>query len=137
MHLKKPKTFWTCLVLFVVGALIVVNIIRFNYSDLTKPALFALLTGIGFISAGYGLWHMKQGGAILAIIISCLKITQILVYTTLNVYTPASVIIYSGIILLAIREWRYLWGAPLKVDSELRNREGVQHENKATLHTGV
>jgi uncharacterized membrane protein (DUF2068 family) len=108
MHLKKPKTFWICLVLFVVGALIAVNIFRFNYSDLTKLALFAFLTGIGFIVAGYGLWHMKQWGAVLAIILSCLKISQITLYTSVNVYTPASVIIYGGIILLAIHEWRSL-----------------------------
>ena len=108
MHLKKPKTFWTCLVLFAVGALIAVNIIRFNYSDFTRVALFAFLTGIGFISAGYGLWHMKQWGAVLAIVLSCLKMSQILLYTSLNAYTPASIIIYGGIILLAIHEWRGL-----------------------------
>jgi|GEM_PF-4351576 len=51
---------------------------------------------------------MKQWGAILAIIISCLKMSQILLYTTVNVYTPASIIMYGGIILLAIHEWRGL-----------------------------
>ena len=108
MHLKKPKTFWTCLVLFVLGALIAVNIIRFNYSDFTRLALFAFLTGIGFIVAGYGLWHMKQWGAILAIILSCVKLTQITLYTSVNVYTPGGIIMYGGIMLLAIHEWRYL-----------------------------
>ncbi len=74
MTLKKPKTFWTCIVLFVVGAVIAVNAIGFDFSDFTHLAIFALLTGIGFIVAGYGLWIMKKWGAILAIILSCLKL---------------------------------------------------------------
>jgi len=60
MAARRPETFWTCLVLFIVGAVITVNIIRFNYPDFTPLALFALLTGIGFIAAGYGLWIMKN-----------------------------------------------------------------------------
>jgi len=108
MTMRKPKTFWTCLVLFVVGVVITVNILRFNYPDFTPLASFALLTGIVFIVAGYGLWIMKQWGAILAIILSCLKLIQILLYTTLSVYTPGGIIIYGGIILLAVQEWRKL-----------------------------
>jgi hypothetical protein len=55
-----------------------------------------------------GLWHMKQWGAILAIIISCVKISQITLYTSVNIYTPGSIIIYGGIIMLVIHEWRSL-----------------------------
>jgi len=95
-------------VLFVIGIVIAVNIIRFNFSDFTPLALFALLTGIGFIVAGYGLWVMKKWGAILAIILSCLKLIQIILYSTLSIYTPGGIIIYAGIILLAIQEWRKL-----------------------------
>jgi len=87
---------------------IAINIIRFNYPDFTPLALFALLTGIGFIVAGYGLWLMKHWGAVLAIILSCLKLVQILVYTILSVYTPGGIVIYSGIILLAVQEWKKL-----------------------------
>ena len=108
MDLRKPKTFWTCLVLFVVGVVITVNIIQFNYHDFTPLALFALLTGIGFIVTGYGLWVLKQWGVVLAIIISCLKIIQIIIYTTVSVYTPAGVIIYGGIIVLALQERKKL-----------------------------
>ncbi|HUV80355.1 MAG TPA: hypothetical protein VMW40_05990 [Candidatus Bathyarchaeia archaeon] len=108
MTLRKPETFWTCLVLFVVGAVIAVNIILFNFSDFTPLAIFALLTGIGFIVAGYGLWVMKRWGAILAIILSGFNLIQILIYTTLSIYTPGGIIIYAGIILLAIQEWRKL-----------------------------
>jgi len=108
MTLRIPRTFWTCLVLFIIGVVIAVNIIRFNYPDFTPLAIFALLTGIGFIVAGYGLWVMKQWGAILAIILSCLKLIQILLYTTLSVYTPGGIIIYGGVILLATQEWRKL-----------------------------
>jgi len=60
MTLKKPKTFWTCLVLFIAGVVIAVNIIQFNYPDFTPLASFALLTGIGFIVACYGLWILKN-----------------------------------------------------------------------------
>jgi len=105
MTMRKPKTFWTCLVLFIIGVVIAVTIIQFNYPDFTPLAIFALLTGIGFIDAGYGLWIMKKWGAILAIIISCLKLIQITLYTTINMYTPGGIIIYAGIILLAIQEW--------------------------------
>ena len=108
MTVRIPKTFWTCLVLFIVGAVILVNIIRFNFPDFTPLALFALATGIGFIVACYGLWILKQWGAILAIILSCLKSIQITLYTTLSVYTPGGIVIYGGIILLAIQEWRKL-----------------------------
>ena len=108
MAARRPETFWTCLVLFIVGAVITVNIIRFNYPDFTPLASFALLTGIGFIAAGYGLWILKQWGALLAIILSCLKLIQITLYTTLSVYTPGGIIIYGGIILLATQEWRKL-----------------------------
>jgi len=108
MTMRKPNTFWTCLVLFIVGAVITVNILRFNYPDFTPLTIFALATGIGFIAAGYGLWVMKKWGAILAIILSCLKMVQILVYTTLSVYTPGGIIIYGGIILLAIQDWKKL-----------------------------
>ncbi|HUV03267.1 MAG TPA: hypothetical protein VMW67_07530 [Desulfobacteria bacterium] len=108
MTLSKPKTFWTCLVLFVVGLMITVNILRFNYHDFTPLPFFALLTGIGFIVAGYGLWEMKHWGALLAIIISCLKIIQMLLYTTLNVYTPAGIILYGWIIMLVLQKWRKL-----------------------------
>jgi len=85
-----------------------VNILWFNYHDFTPLALFAFLTGIGFIVAGYGLWLLKKWGAILATIISCLKIIQIILYTTVSVYTPAGVTIYGGIILLVLQEWRKL-----------------------------
>ncbi|MEA2075623.1 MAG: hypothetical protein U9O85_07830 [Euryarchaeota archaeon] len=108
MTIRKPKTFWTCLVLFVVGVVIAVNIIQYNYPDFTPLAIFALLTGIGFIVAGYGLWIMKKWGAVLAIILSCLKLIQMLLYTTLSVYMPGGIIIYGGIILLAIQEWKKL-----------------------------
>ena len=60
MTMKKPNTFWTCLVLFVVGIVIAVNVIQYNFSDFTPLAIFALLTGIGFIAAGYGLLIMKN-----------------------------------------------------------------------------
>jgi hypothetical protein len=63
MNLRRPKTFWTCLVLFVVGMVITVNIIRFNYPEFRPLAIFALATGIGFLAAGYGLWIMKKWGA--------------------------------------------------------------------------
>ncbi len=53
MDFKKPETFWTCLVLFVVGIYITVTIIRFNFPDFTPLAIFVLSTGIGFIVAGY------------------------------------------------------------------------------------
>lgn len=108
MTIRIPKTFWTCLVLFIIGVVIAVTIIRFNYPDFTLLAIFALLTGIGFIVAGYGLWVMKRWGAILAIILGCLKLIQILFYTTLSVYTPGGIIIYGWVILLAIQEWRKL-----------------------------
>ncbi|MBN1761975.1 MAG: hypothetical protein JW878_02685 [Methanomicrobia archaeon] len=88
--------------------MITVNILRFNYHDFTPLALFALLTGIGFIVAGYGLWELKYWGALLAGIISCLKIIQILLYTTLSVYTPAGIIFYGGIIMLVLQERRKL-----------------------------
>jgi predicted nucleic acid-binding protein len=40
-------------------------------------------------------------------------------------------------ILVPERLITWVWGAPLKVDNKLRNRRmGVQHENKATVHTG-
>ena len=108
MTIKKPETFWTCLVLFIVGAVITVNVIRFNYPEFKPLVLFALATGIGFLAAGYGLWLLKKWGAVLAIIISCLKLVQILFYTSLSVYTPGGIVIYSGIILLAVQEWRKL-----------------------------
>jgi len=66
---KKPETFWTSLVLFVVGIVIALNIIRFNYPDFTPDAIFALLIGISFFIAGYGLGIMKKWGAILGIIL--------------------------------------------------------------------
>lgn len=108
MTLRRPKTLWTCLVLLVVGVVITVNVIRFNYTDFTPLAFFALLTGIGFIVAGYGLWVQKKWGAVLAIIISCLKLVQIIIYAGLSVYTPGGIIIYGGIILLALQDWRKL-----------------------------
>ncbi|HUV03102.1 MAG TPA: hypothetical protein VMW67_06665 [Desulfobacteria bacterium] len=108
MTIKRPKTFWTSLVLFVVGVVITVNIIRFNYPEFRPLALFALATGIGFLAAGYGLWLLKKWGAILAVIISCLKLVQIIVYAGLSVYTPGGIIIYGGIMLLAISDWKRL-----------------------------
>ncbi len=45
---KKSDTRWTALLLFVLGALITVNIIRFNYPDFTALAAFSLLVGVGF-----------------------------------------------------------------------------------------
>ena len=96
------------MVLFVVGVVILVNVIRFNYHDFWPLALFALATGIGFLVAGYGLWILKKWGAVLAIILSCLKLIQIIFYAGLSVYTPGGIIIYGGIILLAIQEWRKL-----------------------------
>lgn len=103
MKSKKPKTFWTSLVLFVLGIVITVNIIRFNFPDFTLAAVFALLIGIGFIIAGYGLWIMKKWGAILGITLCCLKLVQIGVHLTpftLNIHTIIAFIIYTGIILL-------------------------------------
>ena len=108
MTLKRPKTFWTCLVLFVVGMVITVNIIRFNYPDFKPLAIFALATGIGFLAAGYGFWLLKKWGAVLAIIISCLKIIQIIFCAGLSVYTPGGLIIYGGIMLLTVSEWKRL-----------------------------
>jgi hypothetical protein len=108
MTMKRPKTFWTCLVLFVVGAVITVNVIRFNYPEFRPLAIFALATGIGFIAAGYGLWLLKKWGAVLAIILSCLKLVQIIVYAGLSVYTPGGLIIYGGIMLLAVLDWKRL-----------------------------
>ena len=96
--------------LFIVGAVITVNVIRFNYPEFRPLALFALATGIGFLVAGYGLWILKTWGAVLAVILSCLKLIQILVYTTLNVYTPGGIVIYGGIILLAVSDWKKLEG---------------------------
>lgn len=108
MTFRIPRTFWTCLVLFVVGAVITVNIIRFNYPDFRPLAIFALATGIGFIAAGYGLWILKKWGAVLAIILSCLKLVQIIFYAGLSVYTPGGIVIYGGIILLTVSEWKKL-----------------------------
>jgi hypothetical protein len=108
MTLRRPKTFWTCLVLFVVGAVITVNIIRFNYSEFRPLVIFALATGIGFLAAGYGLWVLKKWGAVLAIILSCLKFVQIIVYAGLSVYTLGGPIIYGGIMLLTISDWKRL-----------------------------
>jgi hypothetical protein len=108
MNLRRPKTFWTCLVLFVVGMVITVNIIRFNYPEFRPLAIFALATGIGFIAAGYGLWLLKRWGAVLAIIISCLKLVQIIFYAGLSVYTPGGIVIYGGIMLLAVLDWKRL-----------------------------
>jgi len=84
MNLRKLKTFWTCLVLFVIGVLITVNTIRYNIPDFTPLAIFALLTGIGFIAAGYRFWEMKKWGAILAVILSCLKLIQIRIRTSFS-----------------------------------------------------
>ena len=108
MTVKRPKTFWTCLLLFVVGAVITVNAIRFNYPDFKPLALFALATGIGFLVSGYGLWIMKKWGAVLAIILSGLKLIQLLVFAGLSVYTPGGIVIYGGIILLAVLDWKRL-----------------------------
>ncbi len=103
MKSKKPKTFWTSLVLFVLGIVITVNIVQFNFPDFTPEAIFALLIGIGFIVAGYGLWVMKKWGAILGIALCCLKLVQIGVHLTsftLTIHTLIAFIIYAGIILL-------------------------------------
>ena len=77
MNFKKSKTFWTCLVLFVIGAVSTINIIRFNFPDFSALAIFCLLIGIGFIVAGYGLWVLKRWGAILAVILCIVKLIQI------------------------------------------------------------
>ena len=76
-NFKKPKTFWTCLVLFVIGTVSTINTIRFNFPDFSALAICVLLTGIGFIVAGYGLWVLKKWGAILAIILCIVKLIQI------------------------------------------------------------
>ena len=109
---KKPETFWTSLVLFVVGIVITLNIIRFNYPDFTPEVIFALLIGIGFIIAGYGLWIMKKWGAILAIILCCLKLVQIDFYSIdsfFDTHTLIAFIVYTGIILLvSSQDWKKL-----------------------------
>jgi len=110
MNFKKPKTFWTCLLLFILGAIITINIVRFNSPNFTPLAIFALLTGIGFIVAGYGLWIMKKWGAIIGIVLCVLKLIQIGFYSgPFNIYTPISFIIYIGIILIIIlQDWKNL-----------------------------
>jgi len=116
MKLKKPETFWTALVLFVVGIVIALNIIRFNFPDFTPEAIFALLIGVCFIIAGYGLWVMKKWGAILGIILCCLKLVQIQIdfYSRaffFNIPTPTLIafIVYTGIILLvSFQGWKKL-----------------------------
>ena len=76
-NFKKSKTFWTCLILFVIGAVSTINTIRFNFPDFTALAIFCLLIGIGFIIAGYGLWVVKKWGAILAVILCIVKLIQL------------------------------------------------------------
>jgi len=109
MKSKKPKTFWTSLVLFVLGIVIAVNIIRFNFPVFTPEAIFALLIGIGFIAAGYGLWIRKKWGAILGITLCCLKLVQMGVHLTpsnFDIHTLIAFIIYTGIILLISSQGR-------------------------------
>jgi uncharacterized RDD family membrane protein YckC len=114
MKLKKPETFWTALVLFVVGIVIALNIIRFNFPDFTPEAIFALLIGVGFIIAGYGLWVMKKWGAILGIILCCLKLVQIQIdfYSIASFFDTSTLIafiVYTGIILLvSFQGWKKL-----------------------------
>lgn len=109
MDFKKQETFWTCLVLFVIGVVITVNIIRFNFPNFSPLAIFALLTGIGFIFAGWGIWEMKKWGAILGIILCILKLIQIGFYSgEFNIYTPLGFIIYGGLILIILHNWEKL-----------------------------
>ena len=78
---KKHEAFWTSIVLVVLGMVITLNILRDTIPDVTSAALFALLLGIGFIVAGYGLWRAKKWGAILGIILCCFKLTQFEYYS--------------------------------------------------------
>jgi hypothetical protein len=112
MKHKRPATFWTSLVFYVVGIVIALNILRFNYPDFTPEAVFALLTGVGFLIAGYGLWLSKKWGAIFGIVLCCLKLVQLDVYSLASLFdTPALIafIAYTVIILLvSSMDWKKL-----------------------------
>lgn len=99
---KKHEAFWTSIVLVVLGMVMVVNILRDTVPDVTPAALFALLIGIGFIIAGYGLWVTKKWGAILGITLCCLKLAQLEYYSGeffFNRPTLTAFAAYTGIIL--------------------------------------
>ena len=112
MKHKRPATFWSSLVFYVVGMVIALNILRFNYPDFTSEAFFALLIGLGFLIAGYELWLSKKWGAIFGIILCCLKLAQIDVYPIASLFdTPTLIafIAYTGIILLvSSQDWKKL-----------------------------
>ena len=109
MNIKKPKTFWTCLLLFVFGTVITIisSVITFNIS--TPLAILGLLTGIGFIVAGYGLWTIKKWGAILGIALCCLiilmKIGFAIQFRAINFF---GFIVYIAVLLIIVREWKNL-----------------------------
>ena len=114
-NFKKPKTFWTCLVLFVIGTVSTLNTIRFNFPDFSVLAIFCLLIGIGFIIAGYGLWVMKKWGAILAVILCIVKLIQIgyraySMDSTVNILASAPFVFVFIALLLTIYfyEWNKL-----------------------------
>jgi len=112
MKHKRPETFWASIVFYVVGIVIALNILSFNYPDCTSEAVFALLIGLGFLIAGYGLWLSKKWGAFFGIILCCLKLAQIDVYSIASLFdTPTLIafIAYTGIILLVSSlEWKKL-----------------------------
>jgi len=110
MELKKPDTFWTSLALFVIGIVIVLKALRFNFPDLVLNVI-ALLIGIGFIIASYGLWIMKKWGAILGLILCSLELVQISFsgLISFNPSTLISFIAYAGVILLiSFQGWKKL-----------------------------